>query len=123
MQLANEVRTARAVALAEKLAGGTLCVRTGEKPAAATDGEAGTEIVSMKLPEKMSVKDGVLSAVAAPLRGIAAAKGVPGHWRVTKGSKCVAQGSVGVGFPIPAEEIEQGQMIEMRSWNITEGNI
>lgn len=123
MQFSTEVRTARAVALAEKLAGGTLCVRTGGKPMACADADAGVEIVSLKLPGKMTVKDGVVSAVAEPLRGLAMVKGVPGHWRVSKGGKCVAQGAVGQDFPIPAQEIEQGQLIEMRGWLITDGNI
>ena len=101
------------------LAGGTLCVRTGEKPALG-DAGAGTEIVSLPLPGSMTVRDGSIVAVGEPLRALAVARGVPGHWRVEKGGKCVAQGAVGKDFPMPAQDIEQGQMIELRSWLITD---
>jgi hypothetical protein len=120
MDISIEARTARATALAKLLAGGTLCVRTGGKPADCAGEAAGSEITSLSLPNQMTVKDGGIVAVSAPLRGLAVAKGVPGHWRVEKGGKCVAQGNVGKDFPMPAQEIEQGQVIELRSWLITE---
>lgn len=122
MQFSVDVRTARAIATAQKLAGGELCIRTGAMPLTCDGGMKGEEIATFELPANMTVKDGKIAAVTAPVRALAKINGRPGHWCVCKDGKCIAQGPVGKGFPIPAAEILQGQMIEIQSWVISEGN-
>lgn len=112
MKLSVEARNARAAALAKMLAGGKLCIVSS----------SGGEIASVELPGTMTVKDGAIAAVSSPVRVLASAAGTPAMWRVEKGGKTVAEDAVGKGFPLPEKEILQGQMIELRSWSIADGD-
>lgn len=118
MDISSETRLARTTAFAKLLAGATLCIKSGPKPAACASG--GADIVTMELPGNVSVNGDQITVIARPLRGLAKAKGVPGHYRVEKAGKCVVQGPVGAEFPIAMEEIEQGQLIEVGSWIISD---
>ena len=122
MDLSSETRIARATALAKLLAGATLSIRSGAKPASC-EAAGGSEIASLELPGNISVKGDTITVIAAPVRGLSKARGVPGHIRVEKAGKCVLQAAVGVEFPMAQEEIEQGQMIEVRSWSIVDGDM
>lgn len=110
MKLSVEARNARASALAKMLAGGKLCIVSSD----------GGEIATAELPGTMTVKDGAIAVVTAPVRVLASSSGMPALWRVEKGGKTVAEDVVGEEFPLPQENISQGQMIEIRSWAITE---
>ena len=119
MQLSQEVKTARAVAMAQLFAGGTLCLRAGGMPPECKSAATGQEIVSFALPEKMSVQGQSITVVAAPLRALALVNGTAGYWRIENAGKCVAQGSVGKTVPALVQ-VEQGQLIEIGSWLLSD---
>ena len=119
MQLSQEVRTARAVAFAQAIASGKLCLRTGDMPADPSKGASGQEIASLPLADKITVQGQTISVVSSPIRALALVKGTPGYWRIEKGGKCAAQGLVGQSFP-SLGEVEQGQMIEIGSWSVSD---
>lgn len=121
MDISDEIKTARTAALAKTLAGGTLCFRAGSKPASCADAASGAEIASLALPGNAVVRGTEATMIGAPVRALATARGVPGYWRVEKAGKCVLQGAVAEAFPEMTQEIEQGQMIEIRSWVIADG--
>lgn len=110
--------------MATALSGADLVIRTGKKPASCAAGDAGEEIVSIKLPAA-SAAGGVLTLVSKPVRAIAGKAGQAGHFRIYANGRCQMQGAVGgagADLPLPSTAIEEGQMVEISSWIITEGN-
>ena len=120
MDISIDARKARITALAQLLAGATLCVRTGSKPATSEAKASGDEVVSIALPKSLSANEREITVISSPIRALATAQGVPGYYRIEKAGRCVIQGNVGPEFPMPTEEIEQGRLIEIRSWTITD---
>ena len=116
--------------------GGASCalkVFTGAAPAATTDANSGTDLVTMNLPASwmaaasagVAAKDGTWSGTAG-----AGAADTPGHFRIYNsqatmdGTTCILQGSCAIGSGDISFDgtITSGQTVTIATFGLTDGN-
>jgi hypothetical protein len=133
-QMLPALRSARVDAI--ETYGGVTCalkVFTGAQPAATTDANSGTDLVTMNLPASwmaaaaagVAAKDGVWSGVAG-----AGAAATPGHFRiytsqaVMDGTTCFLQGSAAIGSGDISFNgtITSGQTVTISTFGLTDAN-
>lgn len=117
--------------------GGASCslkVFTGAQPAATTDANSGTDLVTMLLPADWmaNAAAGAKTKAAGAWSGVAVAgaAAVPGHFRIYNsqitfdGTTCFIQGSCAVGGGDLSHDgtITTGQTVTVATFTLTDGN-
>lgn len=125
IKLAVSQRDAMAQALEDDMGSvPVLKIFTGAAPAAVTDANSGTELVSINLPaDAFTVSNGVLT-ITGSVSGTGLATGVAGHYRLYKtgGTVVAQQGEIPADATIDNVNIAPGQSVTLNGYTLTMPN-